>query len=124
MVRLRHVNLTGLAVVFFLLASGAHAQTQVYCGGQLAPGALHRYIEKLEYGLASGHVPRTLGPKPGAPRPSIKDWRMIHAALSAGKLYPVGWRGCILSSGKAAFDTDETGNLILRSFDPKREWEP
>ena len=119
----RHLFNTSLAFFGLLLAVGAHAENPVYCGAQLAPGELARYVAKLNSGLASGHVSRTLGPRTGAHRPSIDDWRIISVALTAGKLEPVGWRGCILSNGKASFQADGEGKLVLSSFDPQRKWE-
>lgn len=55
--------------------------------------------------------------------PAREDWRIIASLLAAGKLFPVGWRGCILNNGKAAFIADSDGNIHLSSFDFDQEWE-
>jgi hypothetical protein len=55
--------------------------------------------------------------------PTREDWQIIASLLVAGKLFPVGWRGCILSNGKATFVANGAGNIGLSSFDFDREWE-
>lgn len=131
-ISMRYAFLSLLAVGF---ASTARSQANApltarlsaasprFCGGRLAEGEVERYLAVLEAGIAHGRVPPVLGPRVGSPMPTIGDWQSIAAAIAAGKLESVGWRGCILSNGKAAFSSTGQGHLRLISFDPQRAWD-
>jgi len=52
---------------------------------------------------------------------SNAEWKEI---LDRGyeDLQSIGWRGCMLADGKAAFQSDGDGGLVLSSFDKDRAW--
>jgi hypothetical protein len=94
-----------------------------YCGGKLSSGELSQYLAKLDQAVTQGHVPQDLGPSLRGDSPTIADWKVISAAVASGKLESVGYRGCILSNGKASFQSDGAGNFVLDTFDASRAWE-
>jgi hypothetical protein len=94
-----------------------------YCGGKMAVGALTQYLAKLNSAIAQGQIPSGLGPERTSKSPSFVDWQTISSAIEAGKLESVGWRGCILSNGKASFESDGAGTFALKTFDADRAWE-
>lgn len=112
------------------------------CGGALKPGAARAFFERLEQALQSGEpvpmsfygetiVIRSGGRdltfrrddfRPGAEALlSNAQWREI-ADRGVGDLRSAGWRGCILADGKAGFQGDKDGQLVLFSFDKDRAW--
>lgn len=95
-----------------------------YCGGKLSNGELAQYLAKLDRAIAQGKITPDLGPSLRSDSPTIADWRTISAAIASGKLESVGWRGYILSNGKASFESDGAGNFVLETFDASRAWEP
>lgn len=113
-----------------------------HCGGDLKPGAARDYFQRLEAALASGEpVPLSFYDKtviiqsggraltfrredfsPGAAALlSNAQWREI-AERGIDDLHSAGWRGCILGDGKAGFQADSDGRLVLSSFDKDRSW--
>jgi hypothetical protein len=113
------------------------------CGGEVRPGAVKSYFERLESRLTSSSDPvpiefysRTvsithrgrwlwfrvtdLGPR--APQlPSRDDWREISRHGAAG-VFNSGWRGCAQSSGKVWFESDENGGIGLTGFNKDMHW--
>ena len=103
-----------------------------YCGGELAAGEINRYASAIASVLQED-IDLSVGGKMQTIRsqeleayrdslPTKDDWAEIRNRILAGKLQSVGWRGCILSSGKVAFQTDEAGHLHLYAFDLDRAW--
>ena len=116
-----------------------------YCGGELAAGEINRYASAIASVLQDPQslnevsrlydedIDLSVGGKMQTIRsqeleayrdslPTKDDWAEIRNRILAGKLQSVGWRGCILSSGKVAFQTDEAGHLHLYAFDLDRAW--
>lgn len=113
-----------------------------FCGGALKPGAARAFFVRLEQALQSGEpVPmnfydeavviesegRSLTVRRDDFRPGAEallsnaQWREI-ADRGFRDLGSVGWRGCILADGKAGFQSDKDGQLVLSSFDKDRAW--
>jgi hypothetical protein len=113
-----------------------------FCGGELKPGAARAFFERLELALQSGEpVPMSFYDeaiviesggrhltfrrddfRPGAEALlSNAQWREI-ADRGFRDLGSVGWRGCTLGDGKAGFQGDKDGQLVLSSFDKDRAW--
>jgi len=109
---------------------------QTHCGGDLAPGAVAAYREKLARHIASGATvaptelfdtafiytgldgSRTSHPS-ASERVTPADWHVIshHLAIS---LHNGGWRGCFLGDGWAVFQSAANGSLGLSAFDQGR----
>jgi hypothetical protein len=94
-----------------------------FCGGKLTDAVLRHYLLELNVAIAGGRIPKTFGPTRYGSMPSVRDWKAIAAAIEAGKLEDIGWRGCMLSHGKAAFESDGEGNFVLVAFDSQRAWD-
>ena len=113
-----------------------------FCGGELKPGAARAFFERLEQALQSGEpVPMSFYDeaiviqsggrnltfrrddfRPGAEALLSKaQWREI-AERGFDDLQGVGWRGCILGDGRAQFQSDKDGQLVLSGFDKDRPW--
>ncbi|MDQ8027498.1 MAG: hypothetical protein REJ23_02140 [Brevundimonas sp.] len=122
----------------------AQANDFPHCGGDLKAGAVRDYFTRLEAVLAANTpVPisfygeavtiqsggrhltfRREDFRPGAAALlSNAQWREI-AGRGLNDLHSVGWRGCILGDGKAGFQSDKDGQLVLTSFDKDRAWSP
>lgn len=115
-----------------------------YCGGVLKPGAATAYFHRLEDHLKVGDAPvpmnfygAQIGIESGGKytqfnrddfRPGARalltnlQWREI-LDRGYGDLKSIGWRGCVLADGKAAFQAVD-GELVLSSFDKDRAWAP
>lgn len=109
---------------------------QTHCGGELAPGAVAAYREKLARHIASGATvapvelfdktftytgldgSRTSQPS-ASERLTAADWRVISRHLAIA-LHSGGWRGCFLGDGWAVFQSGENGSLGLSAFDQGR----
>lgn len=123
-------------------ATPVQANDFPYCGGELKPGAARVWFQRLEAALAADAlvpmsfyneivsiqsrgqtvVYRRDAVQPGARGLLSKaEWRQI-ADRGIGDLRGGGWRGCILADGKAGFQSDENGELVLSSFDRDRTW--
>jgi hypothetical protein len=90
----------------------------------LSSAELTQYLGKLDWAIAQGHITPDFGPNLRSDSPTIADWKVISAAVASGQLESVGYRGCILSNGKASFESDGAGNFVLETFDASRAWEP
>jgi hypothetical protein len=118
-----------LSASFLCLAQGrqispaASSISPKYCGGELTDTVLRQYLSALNVAVERRHVPKKFGPTRYGNMPSIRDWKIIAAAIGAGKLENIGWRGCMLSHGKAAFESDGKGHFTLVAFDSQRAWD-
>ncbi|RZI98518.1 MAG: hypothetical protein EON90_13070 [Brevundimonas sp.] len=125
-------------------APPAEAEQPVeYCGGDMPVGTMDAYFARLARHLSTSSEPvplsfyddhigiledgrevwfRTADMGPQARRlPSLEDWREI-SRRGAKSVHGAGYRGCFLSSGKAAFQAGFDGEFGLSSFDKDRPW--
>jgi hypothetical protein len=133
---------TAAPVAEKLATSGKPPHDLLSCGGNLRSGAVAAYFERLQAALDSGgpvpisfydaHVGIMSGGqyltfkredfKPGAGALlSNAEWKEI---LDRGyeDMQSIGWRGCMLADGKAGFQSDPNGDIVLSSFDKDRAW--
>jgi hypothetical protein len=118
-----------------------------FCGGKLSGNGVFEFLSALKSDIrsensssirdgrlyadnitliADGKVERVSSeqlPYYSGRLPTREDWKTISSLLASGNLFPVGWRGCILSNGKAAFVTNSAGSIRLSSFNFDQEWE-
>jgi hypothetical protein len=113
------------------------------CGGEVRPGAVKAYFERLESHLESSSDPiplefysqtvsithrgrwlwfrvTDLGPR-ARQLPSRADWREVSRHGAAG-VFNAGWRGCAQSSGKVWFESNENGEMGLKGFNKDMDW--
>ena len=127
------------------LAVAEDASDFPYCGRAMKPGAARAYFQRLkahleasdaavpisfyaeQIGIQSGGKLLWLNRDDTHPEAhallSNAEWREI-SERGFDDLKDAGWRGCIQADGKAGFQSDEHGELVLSSFDKDRAWAP
>ncbi|NBW08141.1 MAG: hypothetical protein EBR82_08955 [Caulobacteraceae bacterium] len=113
------------------------------CGGEVRPGTVKAYFERLEAHLRTSSDPvplefysrtvsithrgrwlwfhvKDLGPR-ARQLPSLADWREI-SRRGAGAIHGAGWRGCGLSPGKVWFESTSYDGIALKGFDKDMDW--
>ena len=93
-----------------------------YCGGELSDAQLRNFLQIVRSGFSTGDFHDATSSRLLGPRPTLKDWKVIASSIEDGRLESVGWRGCILANGKAAFQSGPQEPLVLYSFDSSRHW--
>ena len=130
-----YLNLRAIAsaLAFALTASACHSNGIVkstggtirhptYCGGELSDAQLRDFLEAVRASFVTTDFHAAMSNQFVGQRPAMKDWKIIASSIEGGKLESVGWRGCILGSGKAAFQSGLNQPFLLYTFDSSRDW--